>query len=80
MGDHVTRLGPERALSGPVRRGDVATIQRHLDVLDLVDPSIAALYRMLVQVQIPIAQGLSEHDEPGAATRDYTSLDALTRR
>jgi predicted short-subunit dehydrogenase-like oxidoreductase (DUF2520 family) len=80
VGDNVTRLGPERALSGPVRRGDVATIQRHLAVLDPLDPAIAALYRMLVQVQIPIAQGLSDRDEPGAATRDYTSLVALTRR
>src|SRR5947209_1955845 len=32
--DNVAALGPRDALTGPVRRGDVATIERHLAALD----------------------------------------------
>lgn len=31
--DDVAALGPAAALTGPVRRGDLATVQRHLDAL-----------------------------------------------
>jgi predicted short-subunit dehydrogenase-like oxidoreductase (DUF2520 family) len=31
--DNVAALGPATALTGPVRRGDTATVQRHLDAL-----------------------------------------------
>ena len=31
--DNVAALGPAAALTGPVRRGDTATVQRHLDAL-----------------------------------------------
>jgi predicted short-subunit dehydrogenase-like oxidoreductase (DUF2520 family) len=31
--DHCFTLGPERALTGPVARGDIATIARHLDAI-----------------------------------------------
>jgi predicted short-subunit dehydrogenase-like oxidoreductase (DUF2520 family) len=31
--DNVDELGPERALTGPVARGDVDTVRRHLDAL-----------------------------------------------
>lgn len=36
-------LGPERALSGPVARGDDSTVRRHLAAIS--NPEIAALYR-----------------------------------
>jgi predicted short-subunit dehydrogenase-like oxidoreductase (DUF2520 family) len=32
--DNVDELGPARALTGPVARGDRGTIARHLDALD----------------------------------------------
>jgi predicted short-subunit dehydrogenase-like oxidoreductase (DUF2520 family) len=42
--DNVAALGPARALTGPVARGDWDTIRRHLDVLDTVDrPAYLAL-------------------------------------
>ena len=31
--DDVAELGPEQALTGPARRGDWATLSRHLDAL-----------------------------------------------
>ncbi|HUK91366.1 MAG TPA: DUF2520 domain-containing protein [Blastocatellia bacterium] len=42
-------LGPERALTGPVRRGDVSTIKRNLDALRLVDPQWSRLYKLLAE-------------------------------
>jgi predicted short-subunit dehydrogenase-like oxidoreductase (DUF2520 family) len=36
-----------RAVTGPIARGDVATVARHLALLDREDPGLAALYRSL---------------------------------
>ncbi|MGU3432893.1 Rossmann-like and DUF2520 domain-containing protein [Actinomycetes bacterium M1A6_2h] len=44
--DNVLRRG-QAALTGPVARGDSATVARHLDALVEVDPRIAAGYRAL---------------------------------
>ncbi len=38
-------LGPEAALTGPVRRGDLETIRRHLDALSEAPPAVRNLYR-----------------------------------
>lgn len=35
------------AITGPVARGDVTTIERHLAALEVADPSLLALYRAL---------------------------------
>jgi predicted short-subunit dehydrogenase-like oxidoreductase (DUF2520 family) len=43
--DNVFRLGPERALTGPVARGDLSTITRHLEALADAPDDVAALYR-----------------------------------
>lgn len=43
--DNVAELGPRRALTGPVARGDEATVDRHRRALD---PSELALYDQLV--------------------------------
>jgi predicted short-subunit dehydrogenase-like oxidoreductase (DUF2520 family) len=44
--DDVSALGPVTALTGPVRRGDLATVQRHLDALP---ESERAAYRALAE-------------------------------
>jgi predicted short-subunit dehydrogenase-like oxidoreductase (DUF2520 family) len=44
--DNVLRSG-QSALTGPVARGDGATVEKHLDVLTALDPRIAAGYRAL---------------------------------
>ena len=64
---NLTALGLPRALSGPVRRGDAATIERHLEVLG----SSAELYRALIAVQLGVAAQL------GDATSD--DLDRVRR-
>ncbi|MBL9024138.1 MAG: DUF2520 domain-containing protein [Myxococcales bacterium] len=73
VGENITRLGPRAALSGPVRRGDVATIERHLAV---VGPSgsgagstnLSSLYRALALAQLPVAEAMGEAPE-GALAR-----------
>ena len=73
---NIRRRGPVGALTGPIRRGDAETVERHLAVMDRPD-----LYRMLALVALEIAQeaGL----EPAATERTRRALTrnvAATRR
>jgi len=77
------RRGIVKALTGPIRRGDVETVQRHLDALAGVrgEPSAEGVYRMLAAVALEIAKeaGL----DPAAAERMRRALTgptAATRR
>ena len=85
----VSRRGPVAALTGPIRRGDVETVERHLAVLADVDSGPAGgrvvsrvdLYRMLGLIALEIAKeaGL----EPAGAERIRRALTrkvAATRR
>ena len=84
----VSRHGPTAALTGPVRRGDVETVVRHLEALSRLDSRAprgrarkADLYRMLGRTALEIATtaGL----EPAAAERVNRALTrdvAATRR
>lgn len=85
----VSRRGPTEALTGPIRRGDVETVQRHLIALAEIDSAAGArrvarrveVYRMLGQIALEIAReaGL----EPAAAERVKRALTrkvAATRR
>jgi predicted short-subunit dehydrogenase-like oxidoreductase (DUF2520 family) len=51
--------GPDAALTGPVRRGDRATIERHLGALS-GRPDLAALYRMLGRRAVELARRAPE--------------------
>ncbi|HEY2597457.1 MAG TPA: DUF2520 domain-containing protein [Candidatus Dormibacteraeota bacterium] len=86
---NVRRRGPIAALTGPIRRGDAATIGRHLRALAELDAGIARsqrgrqsdLYRMLGGVALEIAElaGL----KPAAAEQTRRALTrkvAATRR
>lgn len=46
--DNALRHG-DRALTGPVARGDVGTVRAHLAELDRVDPDLARVYRVLAE-------------------------------
>jgi predicted short-subunit dehydrogenase-like oxidoreductase (DUF2520 family) len=75
----IRKRGPVRALTGPIRRGDAETVERHLEVLDGMDRG--AEYRMLGKLALEIAMeaGL----EPAAARRMHRALTqkaAATRR
>ena len=85
----VGKRGPVRALTGPVRRGDVNTVERHLAALAALAgpgksrgaPPIVDQYRMLgaIALEIAVEAGL----EPAAAERMRRALTqkaAATRR
>jgi predicted short-subunit dehydrogenase-like oxidoreductase (DUF2520 family) len=86
---NVRKRGAVAALTGPIRRGDVTTVQRHLAAMATLDraarapgePRLADLYRMLGLIALGIAEeaGL----EPAAARRMHRALTqkaAATRR
>jgi predicted short-subunit dehydrogenase-like oxidoreductase (DUF2520 family) len=85
----VSRRGPTAALTGPIRRGDVETVQRHLSVLaelDIGSPSRLGVsrvdvYRMLGLIALEIAgkAGL-EPVATGRIKRALTRKVAATRR
>jgi len=60
VGDNVERLGLPAALTGPVRRGDAAGVQRHFDVLAGRAPNLIELYCALVAAQLPLARALGD--------------------
>lgn len=55
--DNLAAEGVDNALSGPLRRGDVGTVERHLAWLDDAAPEIAATYRALARPGIDLAVG-----------------------
>lgn len=59
--DNVLRLGPAAALTGPVARGDVATVEHHLAALAHAAPEIEALYRAVTRCLIGVA---AQRDQP----------------
>jgi predicted short-subunit dehydrogenase-like oxidoreductase (DUF2520 family) len=76
---NVRERGPVAALTGPVRRGDVTTVERHLSALH--GAPVEGLYRMLGLIALELAKeaGL----EPAAARRMQRALtekSAATRR
>jgi predicted short-subunit dehydrogenase-like oxidoreductase (DUF2520 family) len=68
---NITAHGTTAGLTGPVRRGDAATIQRHLDALR-VRPELAEIYRALARRALDIAGRIDGRDAP-----DRNGLDAI---
>jgi predicted short-subunit dehydrogenase-like oxidoreductase (DUF2520 family) len=54
--DGVARSGTVQGLAGPISRGDVGTVERHVRALDGLDDATAAFYRTLAARVIPIAR------------------------
>jgi predicted short-subunit dehydrogenase-like oxidoreductase (DUF2520 family) len=53
--DHVERLGPARALTGPAARGDAGTIHRNLEALDRHAPHLVSPYIAMARVTLDLA-------------------------
>lgn len=53
--DNIARLGPTAALTGPLVRGDLATVARHQAALDASDPAIGQLYRLMAEQTAELA-------------------------
>jgi predicted short-subunit dehydrogenase-like oxidoreductase (DUF2520 family) len=63
--------GTTDGLTGPIRRGDATTVQRHLDALRST-PALADIYRALARHAVEIASRLDGPDAP-----DRAGLDAI---
>ena len=59
---NVERLGIPGALTGPIARGDAATVAGHVAALRQRAPDLLELYRVLARQTIPLAR------EQGALT------------
>jgi len=65
---NLTRLDPEAALTGPIARGDLGTVETHLAALAAL-PDLQALYRTLARELLGIAPNL-----------DAATVEAFHRR
>lgn len=63
---NLERVGLPNALTGPIARGDVGTVDRHLETLGRVAPELLAVYKELARRTIPIARAKGSLDEAGA--------------
>jgi predicted short-subunit dehydrogenase-like oxidoreductase (DUF2520 family) len=69
---NLAQLGLPGALTGPVERGDVSSVEQHLRTLEARAPELLALYRLVGKDVLRLAREKSALD-PGRAAR----LDAL---
>ena len=62
--NNISNVGLPGCLTGPIARGDLSTIQKHLDALREKAPSIVSLYKALGRETIPIAlaKGTLDHN------------------
>jgi predicted short-subunit dehydrogenase-like oxidoreductase (DUF2520 family) len=63
VAENVERLGLPDALTGPVRRGDAATVLRHIASIERAAPEVLPLYRASVAAQLPMAAKLGDASE-----------------
>jgi predicted short-subunit dehydrogenase-like oxidoreductase (DUF2520 family) len=54
--DAIFDQGPARALTGPIARGDIATVKHQLAMVEGWDPGMGALYRGLGLVAVTLAE------------------------
>jgi len=65
--DAIFEKGPARSLTGPIARGDVATVARQLAAIRTWDASMAVLYRELGLIAVSLAESDGRLDTVRAA-------------
>jgi predicted short-subunit dehydrogenase-like oxidoreductase (DUF2520 family) len=60
VAENVERLGFPEALTGPVRRGDVAGLEKHLATLRAKLPQAVSLYLAAAEAQLPLARSIGD--------------------
>ncbi|MBN8431102.1 DUF2520 domain-containing protein [Microbulbifer salipaludis] len=78
-------LGPQKALTGPLVRGDIRTVARQLDALSqltesappITPPTLADAYRLLGKAALPLAQKAGLNAD--TAQKLHTLFDEQTR-
>lgn len=75
--DAIFDKGPAKALTGPISRGDVATVKRQLAAVAGWDPGMAELYRGLGLIAVALAESGQRLDaQRAAALRSALARDA----
>ncbi len=64
--DNNDALGAENALTGPIRRGDGATVAMHLEALAAASPDLVPVYRALGVRTVDLARRTNSLDEKAA--------------
>lgn len=75
--ENLEAVGLPSALTGPIARGDVGTVERHLAALGNVAPEILSVYKELARQAIPIAFAKGTIDSV-AADKLHAALDVQT--
>lgn len=65
--DNVFKLGPIKALTGPIARGDHPVVARQLAALNAFDPGLAEIYRALGQTALTLARAQGGADAAAIA-------------
>jgi predicted short-subunit dehydrogenase-like oxidoreductase (DUF2520 family) len=65
--DNVAAHGPRRALTGPIARGDVATVEKHLSAIARARPEALAPYRALALATLALARSAGSLSPEAAA-------------
>ena len=52
--NNIEQLGPVKALTGPIARGDVGVIRGHLEALKIVDPRFTDIYRTISRLTVEV--------------------------
>ena len=63
VADNVEALGFPEALTGPVRRGDAAGVEKHLKTLREKLPEAVGLYLAAARAQLPLARAIGDSSE-----------------
>jgi predicted short-subunit dehydrogenase-like oxidoreductase (DUF2520 family) len=74
--DAAQTRGLAGAVSGPIARGDLGTVQRHLGALETLGPSRTAFYRFLAVSQPALAQQAGRLDEDLRKRLEFLLRDA----
>ena len=65
--NNIENIGIPNCLTGPIARGDIGTIQKHLKALGATAPSLVSTYRELGLQTIPVALAKGKIDQARAA-------------
>lgn len=76
--NNIARLGLPHCLTGPIARGDMGTIQKHLSSLASAAPSLIPAYRELGLQTIPVALAKGKIDH-GRAEEMQALLEGFSR-
>ena len=77
---NIEHLGLPDGLTGPIARGDVATVKKHLAALESGAPEYAGFYRELAQQTIPLALAKGALSEENVEALRQLLMDRITHQ